>query len=98
MTLAGLLTLVLPALVYSHVLSGSYTVSEYSAVPVSVSTWVGFNDSVNAFVASLDDTNARYDPVAFPTEEGGAYETEVTPTPCTCCQQHVSCSSTKSGS
>lgn len=77
-TLAVLVTLALPALVYSHLLSSSSTMSTYRATPEGVSTWETFGAEVTAFCATLDDSNPCHDPVPFPKRAGGAVEIQVT--------------------
>ena len=78
MTLAVLMTLALPALVYSHILSSYSTDSPFGAQPDKVSAWVGFEAEVAMFCATLDDSAPYYTPVPFPTVYGGAYGIEVT--------------------
>lgn len=78
MTLAVLMTLTLPALVYSHALSPSSTDAKYMAKPNQVSTWKTFGEDVAAACADLDSSDACHRPMPFPAREDRAFLIEVT--------------------
>ncbi|KAK9866711.1 hypothetical protein WJX84_010026 [Apatococcus fuscideae] len=75
-TLAGLMALALPALVYSHMLSTCATDNVYRAKPYDLSSWETFETEVAAACAALLDSKACHQPVAFPARKGGAFEVQ----------------------
>ncbi len=76
-TLAGLMALALPALVYSHMLSTCATDNVYRAKPYDLSSWETFETEVAAACAALLDSKACHQPVAFPARKGGAFKVQV---------------------
>ena len=65
-TLAMLLALALPRLVYSHLLSSTPTDSSFRAELDQVSPWETFEEEVAGSCATLDNSIACHRPVAFP--------------------------------
>lgn len=59
-TLAGLMMLALPPVVYSDDLSASLIDTRYAATPNAILPWTSFYSEVAAFQAGLDNDDARY--------------------------------------
>ncbi|KAK9793447.1 hypothetical protein WJX73_007141 [Symbiochloris irregularis] len=73
LTVAALLLVTLPALIYSHSLSPRATVSKYRACPDSVGAWTSFPDEVAAFQTTLDNSSELYTPAPFPVKYDGRF-------------------------
>ena len=77
LTVAGLLAVALPALIYSHSLSPRATDSKYRAQPDFVDAWTSFPDEVAAFQATLNSSSELYTPVPLPVQYDGRYVIQV---------------------
>lgn len=76
-TLAGLIAVALPALVYTHMLSRASTDTSLSAMPEDVSGWQTFGTEVAAACDMLDDSTACHEVVPFPKRQAGAFTIRV---------------------
>lgn len=76
-TLAGLMAVALPALVYTYMLSGASTTTGLRAMPENVSSWETFGTEVAAACDMLDDSTACHEAAPFPKRQGGAFTIRV---------------------